>query len=290
MSVLQGRVVVLTGGTSGIGEAAALKLAEMGARMVLVARDPQRAEATLRRLQKKSSGTAHSVHFADLSRIGETKRVAREIAAAEPRIDVLVNNAGVMSALRQVTAEGWELTFATNHLAYFVLTQGLLDRLVASAPARIINTASEVHRGAQLDFDDLQSENGYSGYGAYGKSKLANVLFTRELARRLSGSGVTANCLHPGVVASRFAQPRNGEGGDPSAASFLSSHGISPEEGAETIVYLASSPEVAQVTGQYFNKSRAATPSKEAQDDATAEKLWRESERLAGIEYGSGRR
>lgn len=272
---MQGKVVVLTGGTSGIGEAAALKLAAMGARLVLVARDPLRAGATIERLR----GVAHTAHFADLSSVSETQRVAVEIAAAEPRIDVLINNAGVISARRQTTAEGNELTFATNHLAYFALTHGLLERLLASAPARIVNTASEVHRGAHLDFDDLQSEHGYTAYGAYGKSKLANVLFTRELARRLAGSGVTANCLHPGVVASRFGQPRSGDGGDPSAASFLASHGITVEEGAETIVYLASSPNVAQVSGEYFNQGRAVAPSKEAQDRAAGEKLWKESER-----------
>jgi NAD(P)-dependent dehydrogenase (short-subunit alcohol dehydrogenase family) len=169
----------------------------------------------------------------------------------------------------------------------------LLPRLLASAPARIINTASEVHRGARLDFADLQAEKGYSSYGAYGKSKLANVLFTRELAKRLAGSGVTVNCLHPGVVASRFAQPRvvNGkaQGGDPSAASFLASQGIPPEKSAEAIVYLASSPDLAQTTGQYFNQSRLSTPSEEAQDDTTAKKLWGESERLAGIDYKIGR-
>jgi len=279
---MQGQVVVLTGGTSGIGEAAALKLASLGARLVLVARDPKRAEATLKRLP---SGVKHTAHFADLSRIAETKRVADEIAAAEPSIDVLINNAGVMSAHRQLTADGLELTFATNHLAYFVLTQGLLPNLLASAPARIINTASEVHRGAQLDFADLQSEKGYSSYGAYGKSKLANVLFTRELARLLADTGVTVNCLHPGVVASRFAQPRNGQGGDPSAAGFLASQGIAPEKSAEAIVCLASSPDLAQTTGQYFNQSRLSTPSADAQDDTTAKKLWRESEQLAGINY-----
>jgi NAD(P)-dependent dehydrogenase (short-subunit alcohol dehydrogenase family) len=283
---MQGKVVVLTGGTSGIGEASALKLAAMGARLVLVARDPQRAEATLKRLH---SGVKHTAHIADLSRIAETKRVAQEIAAAEPRIEVLINNAGVMSAERQLTTDGLELTFATNHLAYFVLTQALLPRLLASAPARVINTASEVHRGARLDFADLQSEKNYSSYGVYGKSKLANVLFTRELARRLAGSGVTVNCLHPGVVASRFAQPRNGKGGDPSAASYLASQGIAPEKSAEALVYLASSPDLAQTTGQYFNQSRLSTPSDEAQDDATAKKLWEKSEQLAGIHYEIGR-
>ena len=286
MNLMQGKVVVLTGGTSGIGEATALKLAGMGARLVLVARDPQRIEATLQRLPL---GVKHTAHFADLSRLAETKRVAQEIAAAEPHIDVLINNAGVMSAHHQLTADGLELTFATNHLAYFVLTQALLPNLLASAPARIINTASEVHRGARLDFNDLQSEKAYSSYGAYGKSKLANVLFTRELAKRLAGTGVTVNCLHPGVVASRFAQPRNGQGGDPSAASFLASQGIAPEKSAEAIVYLASSPDLAQATGQYFNQSRLSTPSEEAQDDTSAKKLWRESEQLAGINYEIGR-
>ncbi len=209
--------------------------------------------------------------------------MAREIAAAEPRIDVLINNAGLICARRQVTAEGYELTFATNHLAYFVFTHGLLPRLLDSAPARIVNTASEVHRGVKLDFSDLQSEHGYSGFGAYAKSKLANILFTNALARRLSGSGVTANSLHPGVVASRFGQPREGQSGDPSSPRFLSTHGISPEEGAETIVCLASAADGAKVSGQYFNQSRAVMPSKEAQDRVVAQRLWEESERLGGI-------
>ena len=283
---MQGKVVVLTGGTSGIGEAAALKLAKTGARLVLVARDASRAEATLKRLQKVSPGTAHTFHLADLSLVTETRRLGREIAAVEPRIDVLINNAGLICAKRQVTAEGYELTLATNHLAYFVLTHGLLGRLLASAPARIVNTTSEVHRGAKLDFGDLQSEHGYSGFGVYAKSKLANVLFTSEVARRLSGSGVTANSLHPGVVASRFGLPREGQGGDPSSARFLSAHGISPEQGAETIVYLASSQDAAKANGQYFNQSCAVPPSKEAQDRAVAQRLWEESERLVGIDYG----
>jgi NAD(P)-dependent dehydrogenase (short-subunit alcohol dehydrogenase family) len=292
MIAMQGKVVVLTGGTSGIGEAAALKLANMGARLVLVARDARRAEATLERLRRISpmaQATAHAAHLADLSLVAETRRVGQEIAAAEPRIDVLINNAGLISARRQVTAEGYELTLATNHLAYFVLTHALLPRMLASVPARIVNTASEVHRGAKLDFEDLQSEHRYSGFGVYAKSKLANILFTSELARRVAGRGVTANSLHPGIVASRFGVPREGQGGDPSSARFLSTHGISPEEGAGTIVYLASAADAGHVSGQYFNQSRAVMPSKEAQDRAVAEKLWEESEQLGRIEYGKKR-
>jgi len=285
MDAMAERVVVLTGGTSGIGEATALQLAEMGARLVLVARDPQRTARILELVQRKSPAIKHTAHFANLSRPSEAVRAAREIGAVEPRINILINNAGIMSARRSITADGLELTFATNHLAYFALTQGLLARLVASAPARIVNTASDVHRGARIDFDDLQSEKGYSGYGVYAKSKLANVLFTRELARRLAGTGVTVNCLHPGVVASRFGQPRSGEGGDPSTASFLNNHGIPPKEAADAIIYLATSPDLAQVTGQYFNQTRAVTPSKEAQDLAVGEKLWKVSEVLAGVKY-----
>ena len=155
--------------------------------------------------------------------------------------------------------------------------------------ARVVNTASEVHRGAQLDFDDLQSEHAYNSYEAYGRSKLANLLFTRELARRFLGSGLTANSLHPGIVASRLGQPRAGVGGDSSVVSFLASGGLSPEEGAETIVYLASSPDAAQLTGEYFSQCRAIQPSKEAQDQVAGEKLWEESERLAGVEFRNGR-
>jgi NAD(P)-dependent dehydrogenase (short-subunit alcohol dehydrogenase family) len=210
------------------------------------------------------------------------KRVAREIAEAEPRIDVLINNAGAMFNARRTTEDGLELTFATNHMAYFVLTHGLRERLVASAPARVINTASDAHRGARLDFDDLQSTRGYSGFKVYGRSKLCNILYTRELARRMSGTGVTANCLHPGFVATRF--------GDQSGGLFA--HvvrlakvlAISPERGAETIVHLAASEAVANVSGAYFYQCRVTSPTREAQDNAAAEKLWLESARLAAIE------
>ncbi len=290
---MQGKVVVITGATSGIGKVAAENLAKMGARIVQIARDRQRGEAALKSLQACAPGVEHSIHYADLSRIGEMKRVASEIAGAEPRIDVLINNAGALFGSRQITADGLERTFALNHLSYFVVTQGLLERLTASVPARIVSTASDAHEPVTLDFDDLQSEKAYGGgfwqsvrYGGpgfkvYGRSKLCNILFTRELARRLEGTGVTANCLHPGFVDTRF--------GDQSGGFMSFGIGIgkrfalTPEQGAETIVYLASSPEVAGITGKYFHKCHPISASRAAQDDAAARRLWDETAKIAGL-------
>jgi len=279
---MQGKVIVITGATSGIGQVAAERLAGMGARLVLVARNEVRGEAALARLREHAPVIAHRIHYADLSRLAEMKRVAAEIAAAESRIDVLINNAGALFSSRHVTEDGLELTFNTNHMAYFVLTHGLRERLIASAPARVVNTASDAHNGAQLDFDDLQSANGYSGFKVYGRSKLCNILYTRELARRWAGTGITANCLHPGFVATRFGDQSGGllSYGVRIAKTFA----ISPQKGADTLVYVASSPEVANVSGGYFYKCRPTTPSKEAQDDAAAQRLWVETARLAGIE------
>jgi NAD(P)-dependent dehydrogenase (short-subunit alcohol dehydrogenase family) len=280
---MKNKTVVITGATSGIGEVASQRLAGMGARMVLIARDRARGEASLSRLREASPGIAHSIHYADLSRIEEMKRVAAEIAAAEPRIDVLINNAGALFGTRQTTADGLEQTFATNHMAYFVLTLGLRERLLAAAPARVVSTASDAHTGYTLDFADLQATKGYSPMRAYGRSKLCNILFTRELTRRWSGTGITANCLHPGFVATRF--------GDASG-SLISSvlrigkvFALSPEKGAETIVYLASSPDAASHSGEYYYKCRPATPTAGARDDAAAERLWIESAKLAGIDH-----
>src|SRR5690348_361652 len=207
---MHGKVVVISGGTSGIGEVAAERLAGLGARLVLVARDRARGEATLARLRARGPGVAHVAHYADLSLIADTKRVAAEIAAAEPRIDVLINNAGAMFGRRLVTADGLELTFATNHMSYFLLTHGLRERLLAAAPSRVINTASSAHRRAVVDFDDLQSERNYRGFMAYSVSKLLNILYTRELARRSAGTGVTANSFHPGFVATRWGDSSGG--------------------------------------------------------------------------------
>ena len=277
---MQGKVVVMSGATSGIGEVAAVRLATLGARLVLVARDRARGEATLARLRAAAPDLGHVVRYADLSALGEARRVAAEIAAAEPRIDVLVNNAGAIFAARAVTADRLERTFALNHMSYFVLTAGLLDRLVASAPARIVNTASNAHRQGHLDFDDLHSTRRYRAFAVYGTSKLCNILFTRGLARRLADHGVTVNSFTPGFVATRFGDQAGGlyAAGVRLAKLFAET----PEKGAETLVYLATSPEVANVSGQFFQNCRPATVNAEAQDDAAAQRLWHESERIAG--------
>jgi len=253
----------------------------MGTRIILVARDKSRGDATLARLRDSAPGIAHSIHFADLLRLAEMKRVAAQIADREPRIDMLINNAGALFATRRLTEDGLERTFALNHMAYFVMTEGLRERLLASSPARIINTASAAHQRATLDFDDLQSVKGFGAMKAYGRSKLCNILFTRELARRLHGTGVTANCLHPGFVATRFGDQ---SGALMSRLVWLAKFfAIPPAKGAETIVYLASSPDVAETTGQYFYKSMPATPSSWAQDDRSALLLWQRSAALVGM-------
>jgi len=275
---MNGKVVVLTGGTSGIGRVAAVALARRGAKIVLIARDRSRTAETLAELKAIGAGVEHRAFFCNLACIGETQRLATELAAAEPRIDVLVNNAGALFSRRELSPDGLEMTFAVNHMAYFVLTGALRETLVRSAPARIVSTASGAHRGATLNFDDLQSARAYSGFEAYSRSKLCNILFTRELARRLTGTGVTANCLHPGFVATRFGDH---SGGLVQALMPIAKLGaISPAKGAETIVYLASSPDVEAVTGEYFYKSAPDTPSPQARDDAAATKLWAESQRL----------
>jgi NAD(P)-dependent dehydrogenase (short-subunit alcohol dehydrogenase family) len=266
---MKGKVCVITGATSGIGLVAAERLAAMGARLVLVGRDKARGEAALAQIRRQVPRAELRIHYA-------------EIAALEPRIDVLINNAGAMFNERRVTQDGFERTFALNHMAYFVLSNRLKERLMAAAPARIVNVASDAHRGNTLDFGDLQSAHGYRGFTVYGRSKLANILFTRELARRLAGTGVTANCLHPGFVATRFGDNNSGlfRLGLGFAKRFFA---LSPEAGAETIVYLAAAPEVADVTGGYFAKSRPATPTAAARDDTAARRLWEESARLANL-------
>lgn len=280
MTSMQDRTVVVTGATSGIGRVVCERMAAMGASLALVARDRAKADALAAELAGKGAPRV-SVHVADLSRLSEVRRVAGELAAL-PHIDVLLNNAGAIFNRRETTADGFERTFALNHLAYYALTNLLLDRLKASSPARVVNVASEAHRGATLAFDDLQTARGYSGWLAYKRSKLCNILFTRALARRLAGSGVTANALHPGFVATSFGNNNRGvfRLGLGVAKRFMA---IAPAEGAKTPVYLASAPEIAGLTGLYFDKCAVREPSVSAQDDDSGERLWRESARLSGI-------
>jgi NAD(P)-dependent dehydrogenase (short-subunit alcohol dehydrogenase family) len=280
--MMQGKTVVITGATSGIGKVAALELAAKGARIVAVARDKARGEETLAGLNEKAPGVTYKIHYADLSLLADMKRVAAEIAASEPRIDVLINNAGAIFAKRELTPDGFERTFALDHLSYFVVTAGLRERLLASGPARIINTSSDAHKGGHLDIDDLQTEK-YTSFKAYARAKLANILFTRELARRLKGTSLTANSVHPGVVATRFGHESGGVVS--SLLKLVQFFAISPEKGAETIVYLATSPEVAGVSGEYFYKCKPSAPTREAQDDRLAGALWEKSVALTGVDW-----
>lgn len=275
---MQGKTVVITGATSGIGAVAARGLAEQGARIVIVARERQRAEQTLRILRAANPTAPHSAHFADLSRLRDMKRVAAEIAAAERSIDVLINNAGTIVARNQLTEDGLEVMFAINHMSYFVITNLLLERLrAAGGGARIVCTASAAHRRARLDFEHLQQQSGYTGYGM---TKLCNILFTRELARRIAGGRVTVNCLHPGFVATRFG---DGAGGLIRIGIAIAKRlfALSPEEGAKTVIYLASSPEVEGRSGGYYSHCAPAVPSAEARSDENARRLWELSARIA---------
>jgi len=279
---MEGKTCVITGATSGIGRAAAEALAAMGARIVMVARDKKRGEATLAELRARFPGADHSVHYADLLQLANMKRVAADIAATEPRIDVLLNNAGAMFAWRKVTADGFERTFALNHVAPFVLTHGLRERLFAAAPARVVNTTGALHHLAKLHLDDLKLERNYTAFYAHKHSELCSVLFTRELARRWAGRQVTANCVHPGEVATRFGEQAGGL--IPLTFAVIHLFGSSPKRGANPIVRLASSPDVAAMTRCYFYKEKLARASPEAENDDNASRLWKATALLAGIE------
>ena len=277
---MKGKTCIITGATDGIGLEAAAGLGALGARLVLVGRNPAKGEVVLAALRQRVPGIEVEMHYADLSRRDEIKRLASELLAVAPRIDVLLNNAGAFFAKRVVVEDGIEQTFALNHLGYFRLTALLRERLIASAPSRIVNVASEAHRNATLDFGDLQTARGYNGWKAYQRSKLANILFTRVLARRLAGTGVTANCLHPGFVRTSFGDNNRGFWGIGIRLGKLFA-AVSVPRGAETLVYLASAPEVEGITGKYFDKCREREPNAAARNDADAERLWKESERLA---------
>jgi NAD(P)-dependent dehydrogenase (short-subunit alcohol dehydrogenase family) len=275
-----GRTILVTGGTSGIGKATALGLAAMGARVAITGRDVARTDAAAREIRDAHGGEVLTF-VADLSAQSEVRHLADEALLALPRIDVLVNNAGGFWNTRRVTVDGLEQTFALNHLAPFLLTNLLLDRLEQSAPARVVTVASHAHAQGRIDFDDLQGERSYSGARAYNQSKLANVLFTYELARRLSKTGVTANALHPGVVNTSFGAA------DPAGAQrwlvpVLRPFMKSPARGAATSIHVATAPDLQTVTGQYFANVRAKRSSPRSYDEATAARLWRVSTHLVG--------
>jgi NAD(P)-dependent dehydrogenase (short-subunit alcohol dehydrogenase family) len=279
---MTGKTVVITGANSGIGLETAVALAKAGAKTVITVRDRARGEAAVADIRARSGNDDVDVVVFDLGTIASTRQGAAEILARCDRIDVLVNNAGVVLSARRETADGLEATFAVNHLGPFVLTELLLDRIKQSAPARIVNVASTAHKGARkgLDFDDLQSTTRYGGMQVYSKSKLANIYFTTELARRLEGTGVTVNCLHPGTVATGYGRDGDSSGVLAFGLKVIKPFILTAERGARTSVYLASSPEVAGVTGRYFVKCKPRNPSAAARDDEAARRLWKVSEEI----------
>ena len=278
---MKGKICLITGATSGIGKAAALQIAQLGATVVMVGRNPQRTAAAIQEIRQQSSNDQVESMLADLSSQEEIRRLAENFKTRYQRLDVLVNNAGALMLSRQRTVDGLEMTFALNHLNYFLLTNQLLDTLKSSGPARIINVASDSHQGAVLDFEDLQLERNYGGYKAYGRSKLANLLFTYELARRLEGSSVTVNALHPGLVATKF-MANNGLRGRVYNL-FVRLVGRSTARGAHPITYLASSSDVEGVSGKYFVEDGLVQSSPASYDREAALQLWQASEELTGL-------
>ena len=269
---MKGKTVFITGSTDGIGKATALELARMGATVILHGRNPGRCHIVLAEVQRASKNVAPGCFAADLSSMKEVRKLAEDVRGSYERLDVLINNAGVFMTQRRLTEDGFETTFAVNHLAPFLLTHLLLDLLASSAPARIINISSVAHQRAHLDLDNLQGEKKFTGYGAYALSKLANILFTYELAERLQGTGVTVNSLHPGVINTKLL--REGFGG---------MSGAPLKEGAATAVYLASAADVGATTGRYFVKKKEEVSSPVTHDGALRKTFWTVSERLCGI-------
>jgi NAD(P)-dependent dehydrogenase (short-subunit alcohol dehydrogenase family) len=282
---LDGKVCLVTGGTGGIGFVVACRLADGGATVLVCGRDRVRGEAAVAHL--RAGDTARQVSFvaADLSDQSEVRALARSVLEAHPRLDVLVNNAGGMFGRRVESAQGLEMTFALNHLGYFLLTLLLLPALTAAAPARIVNVASNAHRGVRLDFDDLQSRRGYHGWRAYQRSKLANILFTHELARRLDWQSVSVNAAHPGFVRTEIGVSHGFL--PPPIWRLAKLFAISVEEGADTPFWLASAAEVAGSHGRYFFKRKPEVTSAAAHDRQAAARLWRESVRLTGLDDAS---
>jgi NAD(P)-dependent dehydrogenase (short-subunit alcohol dehydrogenase family) len=280
-----GKVMLVTGASSGIGEATATRLAALGHHVVMVCRDRTRGERSREKILRAHAGASTDLLIADLSTTGAIRALADEFIKKYARLDVLINNAAVMTSTRRTTPEGFELQFFVNHLAYFLLTGLLLETLERSQPARIVSVSSTAHTRGVIDFDDLQMQHHYRGYDAYATTKLMNILFTYQLAHRLEGTGITANCLHPGVIRTGLMR-----GVSPVLHTLWQSTGRffkQPSEGAETPVYLATSPEVEHVTGKYFRYCREFGTTRESYDRDLQERLWQESERLAGFRYPS---
>jgi NAD(P)-dependent dehydrogenase (short-subunit alcohol dehydrogenase family) len=282
MTNLQDKVALVTGATSGIGKATALELARMGATTVLVARDAQKGATTLAEIKAATGNPRVELLLADLSAQASIRKLAEDFKHAHEHLHVLVNNAGGFYGQRMLTADGLETTFAINHLAYFLLTSLLLDTLKRSAPARIVNVSSNAQSFGRMRFDDLQGEGRYDAQAAYSQSKLANVMFTYELARRLQGTGVTVNALHPGVVRTNFGRQQTTVLMGLVVRLFVPFM-RSPEKGAETVVYLATSPDVEGLTGQYFSDKKAIRSSQQSYDEAACLRLWQISEQLTGV-------
>lgn len=280
---MQGKICMVTGATSGIGKETALGLAQMGAIVVLVGRDHARGEAAQSEIKTKSGNNAVDLLLADLSSQESIRQLAESFLQKYTQLHVLINNAGVFMLTRRKTVDGLEMTFAVNQLAPFLLTNLLLDVLKSSAPARIVNVSSDAHEAGYIKMDDLQAEKQYRFMRPYGQSKLAVVLFTYELARRLQGTGVTANCLHPGFVATNIGQSGVGSVGRAVVKFIFSNLGISAEEGAKTSIYLASSPDVEGVTGKYFVKSIPKRSAAISYDETLQRQLWEESARLVKL-------
>lgn len=269
--------VLITGASRGIGLAAAIAIAKEGAHLVLVVRDPVRGEDAKKQVLQAGAASCE-VLVGDLSVQADVRRIAAEYKSRWDTLDVLINNAGAIFSTPQLSKDGHELTLATNHLSYFLLTNLLLDVLEKSAPSRVVNVSSEAHKSGKLDFNDLESKKSYSSMRVYGTSKLMNILFTKELSKRLQGTGVTANALHPGVISSGFG--KNGTGLISAFFHLAGPFLKTPDEGARTTVYLATSPEVEGVSGEYFKDSKKTHPSRVAQDPENAARLWSESEKL----------
>lgn len=280
---LANKVILLTGATEGIGKSAAKEFAARGAELVLVARNPQKGEKVVAELKESTGNPRVSLLVGDLSVMADVRRVAGEFRAAHDRLDVLVNNAGAVFTKRQLSADGLEQTFALNHVGYFLLTHELAEVLGRTPGARVVSTSSGAHQAGKIRFDEIaKREGGYSGFPVYCDSKLANVLFTRELARRLAPRGVTANCVHPGFVNTGFGH--NTKGLVDTALKFLGPlFARSPEKGAETVVWAAVSPDAAKVTGEYLMDRKVARSSKLSKDEALARELWAFSERICAI-------